>query len=982
MNKAAMHEALRALNGHCDGAVQRDAQGFSKADTVIGDYLCLTPWEAWTPEDEATAQYLCRYYWRQLRAYGHDLTAPEKRDERAWLGTHRNARLATQITFSEADYTVHVTDRSGRVTRLPLPLIFGDGEHERPTAHAIWKDIARRAEAGGLPLPFTEEKLWQCCLKASAAHVQVTAFSFDGKGNVRVHYAHPQHRGKLWPIPEDEAERAALASGLAALGPVAPSLAELTAESLRVTEERRAREEAAREAARPVLTLEGNLLSVKGKFDPARKNVSRNVRGRHWNEIKERDDFPLHAYEALLRALAPFNLLDTLTPEQRLMAQQASQAEDARLAALPRPVQLDFAWVDGEGEVLAFTFPYNPALKDRLAQTLPLVWKPEPLKAWCCPVEHLSAALHAAEQERLHSSEALRERARVILEAQAARRSAEAGALHHRQTLDAAFESGQAPVLGPPGLSATPLPWQSLPALLSPLAGRLLLADEQGLGKTLEAIILMLHEREQGRGGKTVILCPTNLKDNWRAELEEHAPGQFPVFEASGRKAVTSIPPDVQTVLIGWDVLDAWVQTLSTWEPQLLIGDEGQLGKSGKGSDRGAAYLALCAQVRKRHPQAGGVVVMTGTPIVTRPRDLCAQLDALGVIEDFGGTQAFLTRYCGPKKVFTGERYVMTYNGASHTAELAARLRGYGWYVRRSKKLLVQLGHMQRKVVNGVDFYDYATPMTPPTVILDAEASTTYRDLVTKFGEFLKGELLRDLGFVPDDDVLTGLIMQKMKNVLPKLGLLRQHLGQAKVSAVTRHVRQLNAQGEQVLIVAHHREVVDAYAAEFGGLKIQGGMTGKKIEAAKRRFNTSGVDEAPAFVISQEAGRLGHTLCLQRRLVQLPECRHVVIAEETYNPGEEAQAQDRVWRIPQTREVTVSNLLAVLDDGGLTIDHGLFNLREAKRRSTAVIVDGEPVDGDADLSGLLSVWIRALLHEQGGLPAWEDTRFDWPGDVV
>ena len=62
---------------------------------------------------------------------------------------------------------------------------------------------------------------------------------------------------------------------------------------------------------------------------------------------------------------------------------------------------------------------------------------------------------------------------------------------------------------------------------------------------------------------------------------------------------------------------------------------------------------------------------------------------------------------------------------------------------------------------------------------------------------------------------------------------------------------------------------------------------------------------------------------------------------------------DRVWRIPQTRPVTVQNVIA-----RDTLDEGLYLLRRAKRRAAAVITDGEAVDGDANLSGMLAAWIH------------------------
>ena len=54
------------------------------------------------------------------------------------------------------------------------------------------------------------------------------------------------------------------------------------------------------------------------------------------------------------------------------------------------------------------------------------------------------------------------------------------------------------------------------------------LADDMGLGKTIQLIALLLHEREEGRGGATVgptlLIVPTSLVINWTRELSRFAP--------------------------------------------------------------------------------------------------------------------------------------------------------------------------------------------------------------------------------------------------------------------------------------------------------------------------------------------------------------------------------------------------------------------------------------------------------------------------
>lgn len=328
---------------------------------------------------------------------------------------------------------------------------------------------------------------------------------------------------------------------------------------------------------------------------------------------------------------------------------------------------------------------------------------------------------------------------------------------------------------------------------------------------------------------------------------------------------------------------------------------------AGTPSGRGAAAQLLAASVREG---GGGVPVSTITPIDTRPLDALALFQMLAVDEVFGTPKAFKETYCGPRLVRVQvpvkvgrrtvyeSRQITTYQGASHTAQLHALLARQPWYIRRTKKRLIEQGEMQPKTVNGVDWYDYASVPQPDRIELSGDWQTAYDLAVTQFAQYVMALLAQEH---PDWDTLTAdqivaLLERKLANVLPKLTLLRQVLGAAKLGAVCERARALNAAGEQVVIIAHHREVVDEYVRRLcrgRELKIQGGMSTREVEAVKRYFNSHGAAEAPVIVLSQDAAKLGHTLCLQRKLAGLPECAHVLIAEEGYNPGPEAQAMDR-----------------------------------------------------------------------------------------
>jgi len=70
--------------------------------------------------------------------------------------------------------------------------------------------------------------------------------------------------------------------------------------------------------------------------------------------------------------------------------------------------------------------------------------------------------------------------------------------------------------------NVTILPFQLEPALAvaQGLGSRLLIADAVGLGKTIQASIVIAESLARVREGHALVLCPAGLRDQWRDELE------------------------------------------------------------------------------------------------------------------------------------------------------------------------------------------------------------------------------------------------------------------------------------------------------------------------------------------------------------------------------------------------------------------------------------------------------------------------------
>src|SRR5262245_51749441 len=85
------------------------------------------------------------------------------------------------------------------------------------------------------------------------------------------------------------------------------------------------------------------------------------------------------------------------------------------------------------------------------------------------------------------------------------------------------LRSGAAPFRSLGRISVTPRPYQFVPLImalrLDPV--RLLLADDVGVGKTIEAAMIARELLDRGLAGRLAVLCPAHLGDQWERELRE-----------------------------------------------------------------------------------------------------------------------------------------------------------------------------------------------------------------------------------------------------------------------------------------------------------------------------------------------------------------------------------------------------------------------------------------------------------------------------
>lgn len=683
------------------------------------------------------------------------------------------------------------------------------------------------------------------------------------------------------------------------------------------------------QAAEPkVLEIIDGMLHFQHPKDDVLLQAMRKIPGRKW-EGGNLNTFPMTSLPYVMTMLDGRDDIEILF-----------NPLEYSLHAKPLPPE---KYAELEDGTLRLIFPYRddafPVMKKYGGK-----FQREPMKHWAVPmqdgVDSLLALLDIPAPAGFTQALAVAQLAGQALQ-QAAEEKERQQQL--QQTLNA--QLAKSPTGEPfeiPGIKTSLLPHQYIPVRFALENRALLNADAPGLGKTLSTLATILAHGSP----RAIVVCPSNLTPNWVDEIRMHThEGALTPFVCEGTTP-TEIPASANILIIGWAVLSKWVDALIRWNATVIAVDEGHYGKADTKSQRGEAFVRL-----GENPNAIRLS-LTGTAIINRPKELLAHLKFLGKTAEFGGSFHFLLKYCDGHQKEVAGKDVWDFSGYSNLPELHDHLIKSGWYVRRTKAMLVDLGLLQKKFENGA--YAYGNDERKPTRLQIRESDLAgYRRLEKGFQsavEIIMDRIQKVYRYKDESDELVDAALKEMGNdsVLSYITSLRQEIGKVKIPYVLERARMLVKAGEKVIIAAHHRDFVKEYARNFTDLKIQGGMNAEKVAEAKRKFNRTSTKEHPVLVLSIEAAKTGHTLCEQEKHGVGKACAYMLVAEENWTYGDFEQLSDRIYRIGQPREVQIHSLIAPN-----TIDEYLYALREQKRGVVGAVLDGADFDEEETRMALL-----------------------------
>jgi SWI/SNF-related matrix-associated actin-dependent regulator 1 of chromatin subfamily A len=396
------------------------------------------------------------------------------------------------------------------------------------------------------------------------------------------------------------------------------------------------------------------------------------------------------------------------------------------------------------------------------------------------------------------------------------------------------------------GGELAPFQWAGVRYALE--ARRTFLADEQGLGKTVEALAAL----ESDLAYPAIVVCPASMKLGWEREAARWLPHRSRAV-VHGRSAV---PPTGEITILNYEVAAAHRVALSRLRPRALIIDESHYCKNPQ-AKRTQAVRRLAESVATD----GLRLALTGTPVLNHADELIAQLRVIGRLEDFG----------------SGARFSHEFRGERSEERLHWHLRRRCFVRRLKSEVLPQLPAKRQVVV-------------PVALTNESEYRLAEDDVIA----WLRSQPL-DLA-----ELGARIAATLRAERLAQLTTLQRLAARGKLAAALGWIEDFLVSGEPLVVFARHVEIQRAVLRRFpDALHLLGDDSLEQRETSIRDFQQT---TGPQLIVC--ATRVA------AQGITLTRASNVCFLELEWTPAMHDQAEDRCHRIGQRDAVTAWYLLA------------------------------------------------------------------------
>lgn len=415
-----------------------------------------------------------------------------------------------------------------------------------------------------------------------------------------------------------------------------------------------------------------------------------------------------------------------------------------------------------------------------------------------------------------------------------------------------------------------------------------ILADDMGLGKTLQ--VLCLLDSYVDKSKPSLIVCPSSLMFNWMSEIEK--------FEVDVDAVCVNGPQDKRKALIEekhmlyittYDYAKRDIDYYSSTEFEYLILDEAQYIKNPKTKN-----AMSVKSIRARHKLA-----LTGTPIENSLSELWSIFDFLLPGYLFSLTY-FTKNYQKPIQI-DGDKKMQ-----KHLKMLVSP-----FILRRSKnEVLKDLPDKVEKEL-WLDF--------------EEDEKKLYMANLSQVSETLQAQLQME----QVDSILILAMMTRLRQICCEPRMIYDNIKKpsTKLMMCVDLIETLKENNKKVLLFSSFTKIFDWLIEEFDQKGISyhllTGSTSK--EKRKQEVEAFQKDDSDVFLISLKAGGTG---------LNLTQAQAVIHFDPWWNISAQNQATDRAYRIGQTKNVLVYQLLMKN-----SIEEKIFEMQKRKKEVSDMFVE-------------------------------------------
>lgn len=439
-----------------------------------------------------------------------------------------------------------------------------------------------------------------------------------------------------------------------------------------------------------------------------------------------------------------------------------------------------------------------------------------------------------------------------------------------------------------------------------------ILADDMGLGKTMQTLAHLMAEKTSGRSGgrPSLVIAPTSVVPNWRAEAVKFAPGlRVLVLNGADRKKYFRSIPHADLVITSFALLQRDIDKLLDFQYHIFVLDEAQYIKN----PRAKVAQAAC-RVIARHR-----LCLSGTPIENHLGELWSLMHFL--IPGYLGTEdAFQKNFRKP---------IEEEGDTEKNEQLKKRIAPL--VLRRTKDQVAKELPPKTEMIHLIE--------------LHSEQKDLYETVRATMDKRVR-EAIAARGIEQSQIVFLDALL-KLRQICCDPRLLPVDFSDgvkksAKLDYLKEMLETLVDEGRRILIFSQFTTMLSLIEdhlvrKKVAYLKLTGGSKdrGKLVE----QFQSG---KFPVFLISLKAGGTG---------LNLTAADTVIHYDPWWNPAAEAQATDRAYRIGQDKPVFVHKLLCQE-----TVEERIHRLQQDK----AKLADGLLADADI-VRKLNASMVRELL---------------------